>query len=76
MAKKAKPVQVRITLHSPPEFGEAANVWVDNPAPGVFALLHDYPDLKPQAGWRVETGGKTYIIDRVSGSALHCTELS
>jgi len=72
------PRKIRVHLSAPGTPAEqAASIWVEETAPlaaGKFQvkLLHDYPDMKPAAGWTLLHDGRAYTVERVSGASLQC----
>ena len=68
--------QKRIVLLPSPDFEVMTSIWSYaeiKPGKATFTLLHDYADLKPAVGWKVECE-KTYVITAVNGRVLECSE--
>ena len=64
----------RVVLHDGTR-DATAPVWADvaHTADGAtVTLLYDYPDIKPQAGWKVTAGAEAFVVESVSGRALAC----
>lgn len=75
MAKAKTPRLVRVVLLDEHGLRATDSIWARAQG-GGFELLFDYPDMKPAAGWRVESDSKTYRVDAVSGKALQCSEVT
>lgn len=73
-AQREAPRRARVVLYAPGGAEQAANVWADV-VEGGFRLQHDYPDLRPAPGWRLEAGGKHYEITAADGRTLACVEV-
>ena len=69
--------QRRVIFRAPPDFDETANIFVEVllGAGLRLRLLHDYPDFKPQVGWRVERE-QLHEIRAVKDGVFVCEELS
>lgn len=67
--------QKRVVFLKPPGFEEAANLFVGwQPEAGACQLLYDYEDFKPEAGWMLQTDGKTWKLTAVSGRMISIEE--
>ena len=69
--------QARVVFCAPPDFSETSSVFVEvvKAEPLSIKLLHDYPDMKPEVGWRVEAMGKSYEIKSASAGVFGCEEV-
>ncbi len=68
--------KIRVVFESPPDFAPTANVWVeadDAVHPTKVRLLHDYPDLKPEAGWHLTDGKTSWQVKAVADGWLTLT---
>jgi len=68
------PAEVRIALYAPGGDEPVSSVFADRLDAGTFELRHDYPDLSPQPGWRLEAAGVVYEITAASGRTLTVEE--
>lgn len=73
------PRQIRVTFTGPgTEPGNEPNVWVnaqDGDGGVTLTLMHDYPDLKPAAGWVADAGALgRFVVTGVSGRVLECAK--
>jgi hypothetical protein len=76
MAAKPKAVKKRVDLFEPEEEERTATVWatVEERPDGkaLVTLAHQYPDLKPKAGWRVGFDGRELEIRSAEGAGFVC----
>lgn len=67
----------RAAFRPPPDFEPVTSLWVavgTTPQGVTLTLQHDYPDFKPESGWRVTTRGGEYTVVSADGRAIRCQE--